>query len=271
MRAPARRRLRAALLLAGLAAAGCAPLTIPEERQLGEQVNRQMRQEVRLVRDEVVLAYVQAIGQRIVAAAGTQPFSFRFYVAESDQVNAFALPAGYVYTNTGTLLRAVNASEVAGVLAHEVGHVVRRHVAGNYRRSQGVGILRQLGVLSAAVIGGAPAANAASLGGGLAAAAYLNSFGREAERESDAFAVQVLPRAGYDPGGMVSFFETLLRESGGAGPPAFLSSHPTTGERIDATRAMIAAQGLPAGLQVHDGGRLEIIQQRIRLLRRNRR
>jgi len=269
MRRSSRRRLlRAAPLLAGLAAAGCAPLSIPEERQLGEQVNRQMRQEVRLVREEVVVAYVQAIGRRIVASAGTQPFTFRFYVAEDDQINAFALPAGYVYVTTGTLLRAGNVSEMAGVLAHEVGHVVKRHVAHNYRRSQGVGALRQLGVLTAAVIGGAPAANAASLGGGLAAATYLNSFGREAERESDAFAVQVLPRAGYDPRGMASFFETLLRESGGAGPPAFLSSHPTTGERIAATRAMIAAERPPGGLQVHDGGRLEIIQQRIRLLRK---
>ena len=84
-------------------------------------------------------------------------------------------------------------------------------------------------------------------------------------RKAGMFAVEVLPRAGYDPRGLVSFFDTLARE-GGAGVPTFLSSHPAPKDRIQATSARIAAARLPANLAVNDGGRLEIIQQRIRLL-----
>jgi predicted Zn-dependent protease len=109
------------------------------------------------------------------------------------------------------------------------------------------------------------AAGAVNLLGGVAGVAYLNTFGREAEADADAFAVEVLPRAGYDPRGLVSFFDTLARE-GGAGGPSFLSSHPAPKDRIQATSARIAAAHLPPNLEVSDGGRLEIIQQRIRLL-----
>jgi predicted Zn-dependent protease len=254
-------------LAALLAAPACAPLSVPEERQLGEQVDREIRQEVDLVRDDLIVSYVRQIGDRIVAASGPQPYSFRFYVIDDDEINAFALPAGYIYIHTEVLLQAENVSEVAGVVGHEIGHVVKRHVAQNYRRQQGVGVLYQLGVLTAGLLGGGAAAGVANLGGGLAATAYLNSFGREAERESDSFAVQVLPRAGYDPHGLVSFFDTLRRQGGGGEPPAFLSSHPATAERIENTRREISALQLPSGLRVHDSGKLEIIQRRIRLLR----
>jgi predicted Zn-dependent protease len=264
------RPLAGLVLFAALAGPGCAPLSIPEERRLGEEVNQEVRQQVRLVRDAAIVEYLNQIGERIVAASGPQPFSFRFHVVDDDDINAFALPAGYIYIHTAVLLKAENVSEVAGVVGHEIGHVVKRHVAQNYNRQRGVGILHQLGVLTAGLIFGGGAASVADLGGGLAAMAYLNQFGREAERESDSFAVAVLPRAGYDPHGLVTFFDTLRRESGGGEPPAFLSSHPATSERIQNTQREIAASRLPAGLRVHDNGRLEIIQRRIRLLRGER-
>ena len=254
----------AALALA--AAVACAPLSIPEERALGEDVDREVRSEVRLVHDEAVERYVREIGARIVDASAPHPFDYRFHVVdEPKEVNAFALPAGYIYIHTAILLNARSVSEVAGVMGHEVGHVARRHVANNYRRQQGVGILRALGVITAAVLGGGLAAEAANLGGGLAAMAYLNTFSRDAEHEADAFAVEVLPKAGYDPNGLVSFFDTLMRQSGGGGPE-FLSSHPATESRIEDSRALIRAADLPDGLDVHDGGRLEVIQRRIRLI-----
>lgn len=254
----------AVLMAAGVLA--CGTLSIPEERSLGEQVNEQVRRDVKRVRDERVVAYVRDLGRRIVRASGNQPFPYRFYVVDAEQINAFALPAGYVYVNTGTILQSRNVSELAGVIGHEVGHVANRHVAQNYNRSRGVGIAHQLGVLTAALVGGGAAAQAASLGGGLAGSAYLNSYGRDAEREADQFAVEVLPRAGYDPDGLVTFFETLRRETGGSAGPSWLSSHPATDERIAATRAAIRAESLPRGLVVRDGGKLEIIQKRIRLL-----
>jgi predicted Zn-dependent protease len=259
------RGARAVALAALVAVLACGTLSIPQERKLGEDANRQIRQQVKLLRDRVVHDYVANLGGEIVAAAGPQPFEYEFYVVEDDQINAFALPAGFIYVHTETILKARNVSELAGVVGHEVGHVARRHIAQNYNRQRNTGILHQIAVIGAGVAGGSTAAGAVNLLGGVAGVAYLNTFGREAEADADAFAVEVLPRAGYDPRGLVSFFDTLARE-GGAGGPSFLSSHPAPKDRIQATSALIAAARLPPNLEVSDGGRLEIIQQRIRLL-----
>jgi predicted Zn-dependent protease len=259
------RRAGAAGLALLLAVLACGTLSIPQERKLGEDANREIRQQVKLLRDRVVHDYVAHLGGEIVAAAGPQPFEYEFYVVEDDQINAFALPAGFIYVHTETILKARNVSELAGVVGHEVGHVARRHIAQNYNRQRSTSILHQVAVVGAGVAGGSAAAGAVNLLGGLAGVAYLNTFGREAEADADAFAVDVLPRAGYDPRGLVSFFDTLARE-GGAGGPSFLSSHPAPKDRIRATSARIAAAHLQAGLRTTDGGRLEIIQQRIRLL-----
>jgi predicted Zn-dependent protease len=251
-----------ALLLVPLA---CASLTVDQERQLGKQLYQQARKEFPFMRDKEVVNYVRGIGEDILEASGRQPFEYHFYVIEDEDINAFAMPAGYIYVHTGTILRASNVSELAGVIAHEIGHVAHRHIAENYNRQKNTGMLYQLGVAAASMFGGGYAAGAAKLGGSLAAAAYLNKFGRDAERESDAFAVEVLPKAGYDPNGMVTFFETLQRQ-GGPNVPSFLSSHPATVERIQNTRAMIDAVPDRDGLRVTDRGRLQIIQRRIELL-----
>jgi predicted Zn-dependent protease len=259
------RDLAARAALAGCVLLACGTLSIPQERKLGEQSNREIRSQVKLLRDRVVHDYVSSLGAKIVAAAGPQPFEYEFYVVEDDQINAFALPAGYIYVHTETILKARNVSELAGVMGHEVGHVARRHIAHNYNRQRNTGLLHQVAVIGAGVAGGSAAAGAVNLLGGIAGVAYLNTFGREAEADADAFAVDVLPKAGYDPRGLVTFFDTLARE-GGSGGPSFLSSHPAPKDRIQATSARIAAAHLPADLDVSDGGRLEIIQARIRLL-----
>ena len=255
--------------LAGLMAislvAACGTLTVPQEKRLGEEFSREIRREVVLLRDSVVTGYVERIGHEIVQAAGPQPFAFHFYVVEDDEINAFAAPAGHIYIHTETILMARNVSELAGVIAHEVGHVVKRHIAHNYSRQRNTGIAHQGMVLAAGVLGGSAAAGAANLGGALAGTAYLNKFGRDAERESDAFAVEAMPKAGYDPIGLVTFFKTLRSESGSGGA-SFLSSHPATDDRIEEARLLIAALPPQHGLRVEDSGRFEIIQQRVRLL-----
>jgi predicted Zn-dependent protease len=261
----ASRRLPTLLLAALLSLAACAPLTVNEERQLGNQIAMEMRREFVLLRDRVVELYIRDIGEKILRAAGPQPFEYRFYVVENEEINAFAAPAGFIYVHTGTILKARNVSELSGVIAHEIGHVARRHIAQNYGRQKGTNLGYQALVLAAGMLGGGAAASAAQMGGGLAAMAYLNNFGREAEMEADAFAVDVLPPAGYDPDGLMTFFETLRYESGSQ-PAGFLSSHPATNDRIQATRARIAKQHLGPGLRVDDGGKLEIIQRRILLL-----
>src|SRR5262245_26783226 len=258
----------AVLLALGLAL-GCGTLSVQEEQALGRQMSSEIRRGVVFLPDRVVERYVRDIGEDILRAAGPQPFEYRFFVIEDDDINAFAAPAGYIYIHTQTILAASNVSELAGVIAHEIGHVARRHIAQNYNRQRNMGIGTQALVLAAAIFGGGAAATAAQLGGGLAATAYLNSFGREAELEADTFAVETMPRAGYDPNGLVTFFETLRQEAGDR-PADFLSSHPATADRAEAARAQIAAQPALPELKVHDNGRLEIIQRRIELVMGNR-
>jgi predicted Zn-dependent protease len=248
-----RRRCSSARVLAwllALASAGCGPITVTEERRLGYQFEYQMRGQVDFLRDRVVTGYISEMGRELVGAAGPQPFDYHFYVVKDDEM---------------TILKARNASELAGVIAHEVGHVARRHVAQNYNRQRNAKIGTDMLAAGAGLLAGGAAGGAAQLGGGLAAMTYLNSFGREAEEEADLFAVGVLPEAGYDPGGLVTFFETLQRE-GGSEAPAFLSSHPATSDRIEATRSSILALGPREGLRSNDGGKFEIIQARVALL-----
>lgn len=255
-----RRFAVAALVL--WSAAACSPISVNQERQLGAEFSRDMQREGKLVRDYAITGYVNEIGQRLLQAAGPQPFRYQFNVVAEDEINAFAAPAGYIYVNTGTILRARNVSELAGVIAHEVGHVVKRHIAQNYNRAQATSALHQIGVLAAGMAGGQAAASLVNAAGGFAGMAYLNSFGRDAEREADAFAIPVMARAGYDPHGLVTFFDTLKAESGPS-TPSFLSSHPATSERIATTSQLIRETPLPGNLQVTDAGKLQRIQRRI--------
>lgn len=267
-RAATRSRSSFALALAltlACAANGCGTLSVQEERTLGEDLRRQVQSELDFVRDRVVNQYVEEIGREILRAAPPQPFEYRFYVVDDEELNAFAMPAGHVYIHTGILLEARNVSELAGVMGHEIGHVALRHIAENYRKQQGAGLLQGVLVLAGGLLGGSPGAAAANVVSGLGGMAVINSFTREAEREADAFAVEMLPGAGYAPSGIVTFFETLQRQGGGR-PPEFLSSHPAPESRLRAARQRIAEMALPSALRVTDGGRFEIIQRRVRLL-----
>ena len=248
----------------------CATLTTDQEQDLGEDAARALRKELDFVRDPWVVDYVDSLGDRLLAAAGPQPFDFQFYVVRDPALNAYALPAGYIYVNTGILLDAANVSELAGVLAHEIGHVVLRHVAENYNRQRNTQLFYETTSVLASVLVGGYAAAGGQVVGQLLAVAYVNQFSREDEQEADAFALEILPRAGYDPNGLLTFFETLQAQWGRAEVPVFLSSHPTTATRIEAAAASIAAAPLPGDLQVSDRGRLQIIQRRIELLRQER-
>lgn len=261
-----RGRLAASLLVALTA---CGTLSVQEEKRLGHEAQRQIRSEYQMMRDRVVVNYVRELAATLVRASGPSPFEFRFYVVEDEEINAFAIPGGAIYIHTGVLLKAKDVSEVAGVIAHEIAHVTERHVAHLYRRQRNTGFGAQILTIAVAIVTGNPyITNASSIAGGMAAATYLGTFTRDAERESDAKAVETLVRAEYDPRGMVSFFETLRRDTaGGLKAPQFLSSHPATADRIANVSAMIRSRGpLPESLRRTDGGRLEIIQRRIELV-----
>lgn len=246
-------------------ASGCAHLDPREERSLGEQLHAELAHQLPLLRDPVVVGYVAQVGAAIARAAPSEA-SPQVHILVDPSWNAFAAPGGHVYVHTGTLLAVRDVSELAAVLAHELGHVVHRHVAENYERRTNVGRVQQAGMLAAGLVAGPSAALGVSALGGVASLAVLNSFTRDDEREADAFAVEILPRAGYDPGGLVRFFGALARTDGGPAPAALLRSHPDMGERMREAERRLAESPPPPGLRTSDGGRLEIIQRRVRLL-----
>jgi predicted Zn-dependent protease len=260
--------LRVAALSLAVVSLACASLSVEDEKRLGVEAQRQVRQQFDMVRDRVIVQYIRNLGAELVAAGEPSPFDFRFYVVEDDSINAFALPGGALYVNTGTILKAKDVSELAGVLAHEIGHVTARHLADLYPKQRAVGLGVNIISIAAAILTGNPyVANAASMGSQVAAQAYLASFGQDAERESDSLAVATLIRANYDPNGMVTFFHTLMKETEGGLRVDFLSSHPATDERISLVEADIRAkEPLPRGVRRNDGGRLQIIQKRINLV-----
>jgi beta-barrel assembly-enhancing protease len=233
---------------AGVAASSCAPaISTQQEVQIGADYARQINQQLPLVRDQATLAYVNQIGQQIARVADPRGIQYHFYVVNSDGVNAFALPGGHVYLNRGLIERADNLSEFAGVLAHEIAHVAQRHSVDQMQRAQNANLGLQVlyGVLLGRNPGGLEQA-AIQVGGQGIFAGYT----RDAEREADAVAVDYLIRTGYNPQGMVTFFQKLmaLQQRQPSAVEQWFATHPTTAERVQNTQALINQRTPPANL-----------------------
>ena len=250
-----------------LVASGCGTLTVQKEKEIGREVQRAVRQQLTFVRDPVTVRYVRAIGSELATQAPPSPFEFRFYVVEDETLNAFAVPGGGIYLHSGLIQATRSASELSGVMAHEIGHVTARHFAERYNKERSAGIAAQIGAFIIAILTGSRiAADAGQIAMGMAHRAYITRYSREDEREADDLGLATMVRAGWDPNGMVTMFETMRDEHQGGFAPQFLISHPTSQERIDSTRAAIAQLGSLDGLRSNDGGRLDIIKQRLELI-----
>ena len=262
------RRIVALIVLASFASA-CGTLSVAEERRIGAAQQRQIRQTAGLLRDRVVVDYIRKLGDDLAKSSETTPFELRFYVIEDESLNAFATFGGAIYIHSGIITVSNDVSELAGVIAHEIGHVTARHLAQNAKRQQNTGIIAQLAAFAIAIltggVGGQLGQQAAQQLTALTAIAYLNSFTREFEAEADTLAVKALIKAGYDAEGMIRLFRTLQAEQGGGGTIRFLQDHPTNEERIDSVQKQILESGSPEG-KSDDRGRLEIIQERIKLV-----
>jgi predicted Zn-dependent protease len=253
------RRLLLALLLAPVLAlsSACSRVVNPatgqteftamspaEEQQIGQEQHPQVLVQFGGAYDDAELqAYVTRIGDQLAAVSELPELDFTFTVLNSEVINAFALPGGYVYITRGLLALADNEAELAGVMAHEIGHVTARHSAQRYSR----GVLAQgglaIGTILAGVLGGGAAADLVQQAGGVGAQAYLAGYSRDQEFQADELGVRYMARAGYDPTAMSSFLEKLERNDqlmrrltgrdGDADPASsWFATHPRTPDRV---------------------------------------
>ncbi len=206
-------------------------MSLDDERTLGMEFDRELESHFRLIRDPVVVGFLHDLGQQIVGGVEPQPFVYRFQVVEAPQLNAFAVPGGYIYFHTGTLLAATSVDELAAVMAHEVAHVNKRHLAHRRQDRQLPSLLAQTALIAASVA----SQNAAPLITGMAINVAVDlHYSRTDEAEADRLGAIYASRAGFDPAHGARFFERILeRERRNPNDiPPYLFSHPAVGERV---------------------------------------
>jgi predicted Zn-dependent protease len=210
-----------------------------QEVQMGAQYAQQINQQLPLIRDPEVNRYISVLGDSIARVADDRGLEWRFYIVDDPQINAFAVPGGFIYVNSGLIARTKNMSELAGVLGHEIAHVTRRHSMDQMAKAERANLgVAALCIFQPAVCESGVGSAAIQVGG----AAAFSKFSRDDETESDRYGVQYVTRAGIDPRGMPSMFRTLLaeRNSRPSGVEAWFRSHPLEEDRVATTEAEIA-------------------------------
>ncbi len=204
-----------------------------QEVQLGKQIDQQIKRELRMYGNRDVTSYIDRIGRQLANASDRPRIPYTFQVVDDKGVNAFATAGGFVYVNTGLLKLAENEAELASVMAHEIGHITGKHLVEQMRESaiaQGVSQAAGLDRNAAVQIG--------------VDLALRRPNSRKDELEADQLGLRNLGRAGYAESAMVSFMKKLLRSGS---TPAFLSTHPATGDRITALQRAIDPQRANVG------------------------
>ncbi len=205
-------------------------------RQLAAEVDRYMQ----ILDDPIISEYINRVGQNIVLHSDAKvPFTIKVIV--SDEVNAFALPGGFFYVNTGLIAAADNESELAGVMAHEIAHVAARHALENFTKTQLLSFL-QIPLIIFTGGGYYGLGQLIMMGSDLGIYAAFFKFSRGAEREADVLGAQYLWAAGYDPQGLLTFFEKInaMQKTRPSGISKLFMSHPPTPDRMEVVKDLIA-------------------------------
>ena len=210
---------------------------------MGAQAAQQVSSQLPMLGDATVNTYVNSLGRAIANTTSRADLDWQFGVVNTDVINAFALPGGFIYVNRGVLSRASNESELAGVLGHEIEHVVRRHSIKQMEKAQGANVGVALACTLTNVCGNQAAAAAIQVGG----TAVFAKFSRGDEIEADQGGFNNVVRTGINPRGMLTFFEKLLAEEqrggGGSAASSWFADHPGTQDRIADIQRMLRDNG----------------------------
>jgi beta-barrel assembly-enhancing protease len=212
--------------------------TPAQDVELGRKAAADARQQLPVMRDDLVSSFIDGLGKRLVAAIPQElrhpEFEYTFEPVNVREINAFALPGGPIFINLGTITAAQNEAQLAGVMAHEMSHVYMQHSAKQAPKQEWANIIGALGGL----FGGSAVGNLARLGIQFGAGSLLLRYSRKDESQADAVGAIIMYKAGYNAQAMADFFEKLEKQGGGGGPQ-FLSDHPNPGNRTEAIQKEI--------------------------------
>jgi hypothetical protein len=209
--------------------------TLAQDVQMGREAADEARQQLPLMKDDAVTSYVRDLGQRLVAAIPPefkQPaFTYTFETVNVSEINAFALPGGPMFVNRGMIEAASSEGEVAGVMAHEISHVILRHGTAQASKAGKFQVGQVAGAVLGAIIGGRVGSVVAQ-GTQFGIGATFMKFGRDYEKQADLEGARVMSLAGYEPREMANMFKTIEQQGGSSGPE-WLSDHPNPGNRYE--------------------------------------
>jgi beta-barrel assembly-enhancing protease len=204
-----------------------------EDVKIGREAAAEVRREYPVITDSQITSYLERLGSRLVESAPAElnqrAFEYSFTPVNLKEINAFALPGGPMFVNRGMMEAASTEGEVAGVMAHELSHVLLRHGTANATKAQGFQIGAIAGAIAGAVIGG-NVGQVISQGSQFGLGTWFMKYSREYEKQADLLGAQIMARAGYDPRDLARMFETIEKQGGGKAPE-WLSSHPNPGNR----------------------------------------
>ncbi|HEY1953432.1 MAG TPA: M48 family metallopeptidase [Gemmatimonadaceae bacterium] len=215
---------------------GCG-ISQQQEVQMGQQYAQQINAQLPIIQDPELNRYINVLGDSIARLTSRSDLDWHFFIVDAQEVNAFAVPGGFVYVNRGLIQRADQMDELAGVLGHEIGHVLRRHTVKQMEKEQGANIGITLACILTSICNSQAAGAAINVAGG----AVFARFSRQDEAEADDEGFKNTVRAGISPVGMVTMFQKLLdeRKTKPAGVDAWFQTHPLEEDRINAVQARI--------------------------------
>lgn len=210
-------------------------ISVSEEKELGDKFAVEIEKQHKVIRDPEVQAYIDGVGRKLLTGVRKQDFPFTFQVVQDESVNAFAIPGGHTYVDTGLIKAAASETELAAVMAHEMNHVVARHSTRQMTQQYGYSLIVSL------LLGG-QGGDLSKIAADLFGKAGGLYYSREMESQADYLGIETMYKAGYNPQGMVSFFKKLdAAEGGQPGKVAkYFSSHPETVDRIKDIQQEIA-------------------------------
>ncbi len=216
---------------------------VAQDIEMGKAAIKEIEPTITILNDPAMTAYIKRLGDSITSQIQNPPFSFVYKMVNDPQINAFCVPGGFVYVNTGILINAENEGQVVGVMGHEIGHAILRHSANQMSK----GMLLQGLATAGAMVGemkGGVAGMAAQIGSGLGAQLMAMKFSRNHEKDADAFGSRLMSKVGYNPLEMARFFEKMQQMSGGkqaGGVAGWMASHPNPGSRVQLIEQEILA------------------------------